>query len=271
MGGDKALEALPFHEVLDCRAGCAGIDDGLLPCAKGKPVDSSLESGLFLTLVAVATPNSPSRSFFLKFKTRVERNDMLCGLRKLLADIQIFEGEESAGGSNGLTSPFRNVSPATSLGLSKSFLKPKKGGAEAQIKAKKVYGSGGQKGAKTMVLLEDVHTQLSKERSNYERLMVQMLQSTFDLSEREDEVALLKKQLAEEQIAVTKRGRSQSEEHKVMMQLSRKLETLLVDNEDLREQNEKLMLELADEAEMRGIGKEKKEEEGEKPGQLIIN
>lgn len=254
MGGDKALEALPFHEVLDCRAGCAGLDDGMLPCAKGKPVDSSLESGLFLTLVAVATPNSPSRSFFLKFKTRVERNDMLCGLRKLLADIQIFEGEESSGGSNGLTSPFRNVSPAMSLGLSKSFLKSKKtgAGAEAQMKAKKVYGSGGQKGAKTMVLLEDVHTQLSKERSNYERLMVQMLQSTFDLSEREDEVATLKKQLAEEQIAVTKRGRSQSEEHKVMMQLSRKLETLLVDNEDLREQNEGLMAELADEAEIRG-------------------
>ena len=241
MGGDKALPSLPFHEVLDCRAGCAGLDDGLLPCAKGKPVDATLESGMFLTLVAVATPNSPSRSFYLRFKTRIERNDMLCGLRKLLADIQIFEGETSAGGANGLTSPFRNVSP--SMGLSKSYLK-----AEG-VKAKKVYGSGGQKGAKTMVLLEDVRTQLSKERSNYERLMVQMLQSTFDLSEKEDLVTRLKKALAEEQIAVTKKGRSQSEEHKVMMQLSRKLETLLVDNEDLREQNEKLIGELSEELE----------------------
>ncbi|GMH53810.1 hypothetical protein TL16_g01533 [Triparma laevis f. inornata] len=43
MGGDKAMESLPFHEILDCRAGCAGAPDGLLPSAKGKSVDAAAE------------------------------------------------------------------------------------------------------------------------------------------------------------------------------------------------------------------------------------
>jgi hypothetical protein len=88
-----------------------------------------------------------------------------------------------------------------------------------------------------MVLLEDVNTQLSKERSNYERLMIQLLQSSFDLAGKEEELAKLKKKLTESEKGI---GRV---DDKVLMQLSKKLETLLIDNEDLREQNERLLTE----------------------------
>ena len=112
------------------------------------------------------------------------------------------------------------------------------GGFETPKSATKVYGSGGEHGAKTMVLLEDVHSQLSKERGNYERLLIQLLQSTFDLASKEEEVAKFKRRMEESEKGI---GRV---DDKVLMQLSKKLETLLIDNEDLREQNERLLKEI---------------------------
>jgi len=307
-GGDGVLRPLPLHEILDVRAGAAVVGGarGHFSSPSKSPLPKKASSkdfilkkefqngGLFMTIVAVATPATPQRVFLLKFTSRQDRNDALSGMRKLLADVQIVnsqaqtagasggDADADAGGGGGVgggggggrspggsahmgaSSPFR--SHANEHAAASQSIFRKKGGkkgaggdgdAMASAPVTTVYGSGGEKGARTMVLLSDVHRQLSKERSAYERVMVQMLQATFDLQEKEDEMLGLVEALEREK---KKEGRSRrssgghkwwgggggkggpggdredEEEKTVVMQLSRKLEELLIDNEDLREQ-----------------------------------
>merc|ERR1712157_366819 len=60
--------------------------------SRGKPDCTHKHSSLFITLCASPTPLSSSRLYFLLFKNRSARNDLLNGLRGLLADLQIHEG-----------------------------------------------------------------------------------------------------------------------------------------------------------------------------------
>ena len=101
-------------------------------------------------------------------------------------------------------------------------------------------------------LLTAVLTSHTLSPFSYERLMVQMLQSTFDLQEKEDEFLGLVECIEKEKKGKTrerrksgarswwggggKGGEDATEMNSVVMQLSRKLEELLIDNEDLREQ-----------------------------------
>jgi len=153
----QVVNPLPLHEILDVRAGVVGgknKKEGVGGYVKGKVFQNT---GLFITVIAVATPATPQRAFLMKFGSRQERNDCLGGMRKLLADVQIVDAQTQAGGKEvGSASPFRNHGEGGG-----SIFKKKEKGAGGL----KVYGSGGEKGAKTMVLLSDVHRQLSKERS----------------------------------------------------------------------------------------------------------
>jgi len=122
-----------------------------------------LLSLLFLTLFDINNDNNNNRYFYLKFKSRQERNDALCGFRKLIADIQIFEGaDDGNSGDDGRTSPFRGVlnkiknnsNNKNALGTPSS--KGGRGKTPASLKTTTVFGAGGQSEAKKMVLLEYV-------------------------------------------------------------------------------------------------------------------
>jgi hypothetical protein len=93
-GGDKVINDIPFHEVVDVRAGVMG-EEGEIPGSKaGKVVDSVSSSHLFLTVLTVATPLHPPRSVLLRFKSRQERNDVLGGLRMMMAEGWVRENME---------------------------------------------------------------------------------------------------------------------------------------------------------------------------------
>jgi hypothetical protein len=91
-----------------------------------------------------------------------------------------------------------------------------------------------------MVPLSAVHEALNQERENYDRILLLLLQGFEDLKEKEDELLSLRNKL-ESSIAESKdKDRIQANDSKLIMQLSKKLETLLMDNEDLRDQNDRL-------------------------------
>ena len=97
--GDKAAsEPLPLNDILEVKAGCVGFDHAELPSSSSKKGKTSkvksenLHSSLFLTIRATPTPLASSRSYYLRLKSRSTRNDLLIGLRGILADLQVHEG-----------------------------------------------------------------------------------------------------------------------------------------------------------------------------------
>lgn len=180
------------------KAGCDGYDVNQLPhTGKAKPGDIR-QSSLFLTLKASPTPTASHRVYYLMFKSRAARNDLLMGLRALLADLQIHEG----------------------VGVSQILNLPE--------------------GNEILVPLSEVYQVLDFERRNYDRILLMMLQGNTDLKEKEDELLAMRDKVEKMILESKEKERVQLEDSTLIMQLSKKLETLLMDNEDLREHNERL-------------------------------
>jgi len=204
-----ALEPLALKEVIEVKAGCAGYDHTELPSAAGRSKSKSTKTrgenkqgSLFITLTATPTEAAANRSYILRFKSRSARNELLNGLRRVLADIQVVEG------------------------VSISGLQAQEGDDET--------------GVPDMVPLEVVHKALDKEREAYDRILLMLLQGFEDLKEREDEMVKLRSKLESVIEESAEKDRVQANDSKLIMQLSKKLETLLMDNEDLRDQNDRL-------------------------------
>jgi hypothetical protein len=202
-----ALEPLSLHDILEVKAGCAGYDHTELPSAAGRSKSKSKSRGenkqgsLFITVTATPTPMAASRSYILRFKSRSARNELLNGLRSILADMQINEG------------------------VSVSALH-----SEAQA----------VDGDEMMVPLDAVHKVLDREREAYDRILLMLLQGFEDLKTRENELVKLRSKLENVIEESAEKDRVQANDSKLIMQLSKKLETLLMDNEDLRDQNDRL-------------------------------
>jgi hypothetical protein len=209
-----ALEPLSLHDILEVRAGCSGFDHEQLPTASGKTKkktkdskesssSENKQSSLFMTIKATPTPVASSRSYIMRFKSRSARNDILNGLRSVLADMQIHEGVSVSG-----------------LHASQDTFEDDRD----QI----------------MVPLTAVHGAINQERENYDRILLMLLQGGEDLKEKEDELLTLRKKLQSMLNDSKEKDRVQANDSKLIMQLSKKLETLLMDNEDLRDQNDRL-------------------------------
>lgn len=91
-----------------------------------------------------------------------------------------------------------------------------------------------------MVPLGAVHKVLNRERESYDRIILMLLQGTEDLKEKEDELLKMRSKLESVVDESAEKDRVQANDSKLIMQLSKKLETLLMDNEDLRDQNDRL-------------------------------
>jgi len=193
-----ALEPLSLHDILEVKAGCAGYDHTELPSAAGRSKSKSKSRGenkqgsLFITLTATPTPMAATRSYILRFKSRSARNDLLNGLRSVLADMQITEGVSVSG----LHSETESTNPD---------------------------------GENIMVPLEAVHKVLDREREAYDRILLMLLQGFDDLKEREDELVKLRSKLENVIEESAEKDRVQANDSKLIMQLSKKLETLLMD------------------------------------------
>jgi hypothetical protein len=210
----SALEPLSLHDILEVRAGCSGFDHTELPASSGKTKapktktktksNENKQSSLFMTLKATPTPLASARSYIFRFKSRSARNDVMNALRGLLADMQIKEG------------------------VSISGLHHEKDDFDDEDRDE------------IMVPLTAVHTALNREREQYDRILLLLLQGAEDLKEKEDELLGLRCKLEGVLDESKEKDRVQANDSKLIMQLSKKLETLLMDNEDLRDQNDRL-------------------------------
>lgn len=211
-GANKtALEPLSMHDILEVKAGCSGYDHTELPSAAGrskskdgKRKSENRQGSLFITLTATPTPMAATRSYILRFKSRSARNEFLNGMRCVLADMQIHEGV----GISGL-----QTSPET----------------EEYDEDEEV-----------MVPLGAVNKVMNSEREAYDRILLMLLQGYDDIKEREDELLKLRKKLENVMEESAEKDRVQANDSRLIMQLSKKLETLLSEAEDLRDQNDHL-------------------------------
>ncbi len=180
-----------------------------------------MHSSLFLTIRATPTPLASSRSYFLRLKSRSTRNDLLTGLRGILADLQVHEG------------------------VSVSAIHTPEA---IQHQARRMPGSVPKAGPNPfhnrrgdiMVPLTEVHDLINRERESYDRLLLTMLQGSSDLKEKEDELLLLRGKLHTAVVESAEKDKTQANDSRLIMQLSKKLETLLMENEDLRDNNDRL-------------------------------
>ena len=210
-----ALEPLSIHDILEVQAGCQGYDHNELPTAasssktktKKKPdkKTENVQGHLFLTVKATPTPVAHSRSYIFRFKSRSARNDVLYGLRSVLSDMQIKEG------------------------VSISGLQTAGGDDSDDIDEEEI-----------MVPLEAVHQAINRERESYDKILLLLHQGTDDLKQKEDELQTLHGKLDHALQQSKEKDRIQANDSKLIMQLSKKLETLLMDNEDLRDKNDRL-------------------------------
>jgi len=197
-----------------------------------KPVNKNENklSSLFLTFKATPNPMaSLSRSYFLRFKSRAARNDLMIGIRGLLADLQIHEGiSVSSLHTNKTQPPSARRMPAANAAAHQS---------KAHVMPAAVENGVDRK---VMVPLEVVHSEMNKERQSYDRLLLQMLQGNSDLKEKEDDLLMMRAKLDEMANQLEEKDKAQLNDSRLIMQLSKKLEILLMDNEDLRDQNDRL-------------------------------
>jgi len=207
----SALEPLSLHDILEVRAGCAGYDHTELPTASGKTKkkkdakgsgSENKQSSLFMTIKATPTPVASSRAYIFRFKSRSTRNDVLNGLRSILADMQIHEGVSISG-----------------------------------LQSKEIFEDDKDH---IMVPLTAVHEALNRERESYDRILLMLLQGNEDLKEKEDESLKLRQKLESMMEQSKEKDRVQANDSKLIMQLSKKLESLLMDNEELRDQRDRL-------------------------------
>ena len=207
-----ALEPLSLHDILEVHAGCSGYDHAELPSSSAKPTKKTSskkttskaenkQASLFMTIQATPTPVAASRSYIFRFKSRTARNDALNGLRSMLADMQIHEGVSISGLHT---------------------------------------NAGDDERDEIMVPLSAVHDVINHERQNYDKILLMLLQGAEDLKEKEDELLRLRNKLEQEQNESKEKDRVQTNDSKLIMQLSKKLENLLMDNEELRDQKDRL-------------------------------
>jgi len=222
-----AHEPLPLNDILEIKAGCVGFDHAQLPSSASKKGKSSkvksenMQSSLFLTIKATPTPMASSRSYFLRLKSQSTRNNILTGLRGVLADLQVHEGlsishiQTPAAAQHGRRMPgtaHKNTGPNPFL----------------------------SKNSDIMVPLGEVHDLINRERESYDRLILMLLQGSSDLNEKEEELLALRGKVHQSMAECAEKDKTQANDSKLIMQLSKKLETLLMENEDLRDNNDRL-------------------------------
>lgn len=212
----SALEPLSLHEILEVRAGCSGCDHAELPSATGKSSKAKTgtskksqsqaenkQTSLFMTIQATPTPLAASRSYIFRFKSRSARNDVMNGLRSVLADMQIHEGVSISG-------------------------------------LHSAQDNHDEYREEITVPLSAVHEVINRERESYDRILLMLLQGSEDLKEKEDDLLRMRNKLESVSNESKEKDRVQANDSKLIMQLSKKLENLLMDNEDLRDQNDRL-------------------------------
>ena len=231
------LEPISLLDLIDVKPGCVGFDSNELPSAKSKTPRLSgkgenKHSSLFMTISASPTPMASQRMFFIRFKSRTSRNDALLSVRHLLADLQVNEGVSISTVHNVSTNGSNSPKAQSRMGYVSH------GPDSSQVASEMLNNNAAPENL--MVPLSMVQNEINKERENYDRLLIMLLSGNADVKDKEDEILTLRGKLDGVNEEMKEKKRTQESDSKLIMQLSKKLEMLLMDNEELRDQNDRL-------------------------------
>eukprot|EP01038_Epipyxis_sp_PR26KG_P004894 gene4894-6853_t len=247
----------------------------VIECIQGAEIKSdNSDQSLFLTIVT-KDDGRGSRIIALKLENKDIRNSMLTGLRTLIAEIQINNNPKTrAFVGNNIVKPVTkqsvvaaSVNPmlANRLATKESDSSSVTPGMPRAARRQSVRDAvleetlqSSQRGAFQQQLsdpnmlstipenintaaastIDDLKKQLQQERSNQEKLMFQMMQMTNELSEREDQISILKKKEENYERTLIDRDNMYKQDAMVRMQLGKRLEQVLMDKEEAMEQLE---------------------------------
>jgi len=247
------IKPIKVSEIIEC-----------FPGAQSDALRPNTDDSCYLTVV-VSSDKTP-RTLSLILENRNDRNTLMTGLRTLISDIHIsastiqVSNEEEKGNTPAKVSrrgSFKSQVIQQSATVDASLNTPIKPRLKAGQKPHRRASSGSMPSTPTgdssiVDFVEqqkdptasEVKRQLLVERSNYERLMVQMLVLRNDLNEREDQIIALKKRgvYFEEQLAAKEKMYEQ--DALVRMQLGKRLEQVLMDKEEIKDELDTLKAQL---------------------------
>jgi ABC-type uncharacterized transport system ATPase subunit len=91
-----------------------------------------------------------------------------------------------------------------------------------------------------VAVVDELKRALTAENEKYERLMMQTLAMTNDLNEREDQIIALKKREAALEENLKIRERMYAQDAQVRLQLGKRLEQVLMDKEEIKDELDNL-------------------------------
>jgi len=235
--------------IFAAKADCAPIlVSQILECIPGayhkiSSTATTKDDSRYLTIVSHAPGHAP-RNLSILVESREERNAILTGLRTLVSDMHMSASNDDVDltTSDSTTGGTQTTKAVRRASFRDTIL--------AEANKEELGGAGGgtdkaaRRGSLTGESTSEVKRQLLVERSNYEKLMVQMLVLTNDLNEREDQIIAMKKREAafEEQLA--SKEKMYEQDAKVRMQLGKRLEDVLMDKEEIKDELDNLKAQL---------------------------
>lgn len=256
------VKSVKIQEILEC-----------IPGAHNDSIKTSGDDSCYLTMVIHSASHAP-RTMTLMLDSREDRNSLLTGLRTLMSDVHInaTDGQIVDSDLQGKTvvsrrSSFKDTlmqdgTENTAAVHASNAMDPKATPAghpgqpqrRPSRRASATMSSAGnltpakdpvEHGVAEDVSVVEMKRQLLVERSNYERLMVQMLVLTNDLNEREDQIIALKKREAVYTETIANKERMYEQDAMVRMQLGKRLEQVLMDKEEIKDELDNLKAQLA--------------------------
>lgn len=237
--------------IFASKSECAPIKiSEILECIPGayhkiSSTSQSKDDSQYLTIVS-HSPGSAPRNVSILLESRDERNTILTGLRTLVSDVHMSTSNETVETSTEAASssqPAQKQAVRRRSSFKESIL------AEAKIEdkanqSKSSQGKPSRRGSLGSESASEVKRQLLVERSNYEKLMVQMLVLTNDLNEREDQIIAMKKREAAYEEQLASKEKMYEQDAKVRMQLGKRLEDVLMDKEEIKDELDNLKAQL---------------------------
>ncbi len=157
----------------------------------------------------------PTRTISLRLQGgREERNHLMTALRTMISDLHVKTSDRMKKGTAAAAAADVNRRRNSVQGM------PTSADADAAP-----YESP-----------KDMKLQLSLERSNYERLMIQLFALTNDLNEREESVTVLKKRVASLEQTLSANEKMHEQDAVIRLQLGKRLEQVLMDKEEALEE-----------------------------------
>lgn len=244
-------------------------------CLPGAEIKTEASEQSLLLTVVTKDENQDSRILALKFMSRDQRNNVLTGLRTLIADLHIntpsarmlkdiepIASQASNGTGTGPTN--KNVNPMLRKGSIGGMKRPSTaavgsgagdlGGTQSTAaKSKEIAlntlrakseaqsqpsASGSDSWTSPNESSDELNRQLKAERAAYERMMIQMLVLANDLNDREELIAVLKKKEQTFEQTLLDRDSMFKQDAMVRMQLGKRLEQVLMDKEEALDQLE---------------------------------